>query len=409
MCDAEQYADQPATMRKMLRPRTYLSPLLAASAVAFTATPSMAQISTFFGFLNSSQVVDATGNHTSTSSATGLVFLTMDRTNQTISADLAWQGLSGTVEYTHEHDAPAGVSRLVPPNNRFFHELIDFLDPTNPANVVGGAVDCGDGVIQCAPATGALHNFLDLTDGSYFDPTGAGAFTDYDALLSAVQSNDLFVDLHTAAFPGGEIRGQLYQIDPEETFRFYAHMDPSQVVGGSASTGSGDVTVTMDRSKQTIGADMSWQGLTGPADRSHIHSAPAGEPTNGEFFHEILNDMSVVGGKVACPDDYGASCAPATGETHDTLDLSDGSRFDPTGQYGFADYDSLLLALMTGDIYVDMHTEENPEGEIRGQLQLQADTVDATPEPSTILLAATGILPLAWLKRRRAPRGHCRA
>jgi len=78
-------------------------------------------------------------------------------------------------------------------------------------------VTCGGGLIDpanwdplgdCAPATGSLHDFLQL-DASRFDPAGQFGFTDFNALLAAFETDGLFLDIHTELYPGGEIRGQL--------------------------------------------------------------------------------------------------------------------------------------------------------------------------------------------------------
>jgi hypothetical protein len=59
-----------------------------------------------------------------------------------------------------------------------------------------------------------------------------------------------------------------------------ANLDAAQVVPGqgSPSTGTGFVTVTFDTVLETITTDLSWTGLSGPVDRSHLHNAPAGSP-----------------------------------------------------------------------------------------------------------------------------------
>ena len=51
--------------------------------------------------------------------------------------------------------------------------------------------------------------------------------------------------------------------------------------------------------------------------------------------------------------------------------------------------------LFAGQLYLNSHTEANPGGEIRGNLVL-------VPEPSTVALAATGILGLLLARRRKA-------
>lgn len=206
-----------------------LSPTLRA-ALSLTAlcvglsVPAQAATVTLHGNLDAAQVVDIDGNPASNSTATGEITITMDTVLQTITADLVWRGLSGVSRRSHIHDAPVGVNRLVPPNDRFFHEIIW----DDPVSVVGGFVECTPGAvdpvtgdplppdIQCAPASGELHNTLDLSDGSYFDPTGEFGFTDFDALLQALVTNGIFVDMHTERFPGGEIRGQLINQDLPE-------------------------------------------------------------------------------------------------------------------------------------------------------------------------------------------------
>lgn len=162
------------------------------------------------------------GHPVSTSTATGFATVTIDTVAQTIATDFFWSNLTGNADRAHLHDAPAGVTRLLsPPNDRFFHEVInELLDPqTNMvigSTVDGGFVACGGTAtidwdptfVGCAPASGELHDILQL-DASRFDPTGQFGFTDFDALLVAFKTEGMFLDIHTELYPGGEIRGQL--------------------------------------------------------------------------------------------------------------------------------------------------------------------------------------------------------
>jgi hypothetical protein len=188
--------------------------LAIATAGLGMTTSARADLVTLTGNLDSAQVVDAAGFYTSDSTATGEVSVTMDTVLHTITADLVWRGLTGPSDFSHIHSAPAGVNAQNL-DSTFFHEIIW----RNPVSVVGGFVDCVPGAVdpttgellppRCAPQTGELHNTLDLTDGSYFDPTGVYGFTDFNALLAALESNGIYVDMHTEMFPDGEIRGQL--------------------------------------------------------------------------------------------------------------------------------------------------------------------------------------------------------
>lgn len=213
--------------------------VMLAVAIGLVSAPARASLVVISGSLDASQVVapvkDAAGNvigststingqPVSTSTATGFATVTIDTVAQTITTDFSWSGLTGNADRAHLHDAPSGVTRLLsPPNDRFFHEVInEILDDQGfivGSTVDGGFVPCGgvlidtpdqfwDPTAPCAPSTGSLHDFLQL-DASRFDPTGQFGFTDFDALLTAFETDGMFLDIHTALYPGGEIRGQL--------------------------------------------------------------------------------------------------------------------------------------------------------------------------------------------------------
>jgi hypothetical protein len=172
-------------------------------------------------------------------------------------------------------------------------------------------------------------------------------------------------------------------------------LNAEQVVdgGGSTSTATGFGVVTIDLSAFTITTDLSWSGLTGIADRAHLHDAPAGEsrldPPNGDFFHEVLNDADRT---VPCDwvDATFTDCVPASGTTHDVLQLT-----GPEDGYGYPDFNSLIAAFVADGVYLDMHTEIYPSGEIRGQLT-------AVPEPSSFIHVGFGLIAIALLIGNRS-------
>jgi CHRD domain/PEP-CTERM motif len=178
------------------------------AGIALFARPAQADIITLSGNLNAPQVVDGGG---STSIATGFATVTIDTTLFTITTDLSWSGLSGPADRAHLHDAPAGQSRLTPPNNNFIHELLD--DTTVP---LSDQVACGftglGFLTKCAPATGTVHNVLQLSAGDGYatsaNPPGTG-FPDFASLVDAFVRDGVYIDMHTKLYPLGEIRGQL--------------------------------------------------------------------------------------------------------------------------------------------------------------------------------------------------------
>lgn len=138
----------------------------------------------------------------------------------------------------------------------------------------------------------------------------------------------------------------------------------------SASTATGKVIVRIDTVAATITTDMEWSGLSGPADRTHIHSGLFGQSRTDVIFHEIA-DTDNVARTVDCSA-WGAyvNCLPASGSVHDVWDVSAGAGDCP---------DVLCIAdlALAQNTYVDIHTEAYAGGEIRAQLKLVNRRPDA--------------------------------
>jgi hypothetical protein len=223
-----------------------LTQIVVSASLIFAALPASAAMIELQGALDASQVVapvyqtdangnqvlDANGNPTvigstnhtangdpiSASTATGFATVIIDTVAATIDTYLSWSGLTGVADRSHVHDAPPGISRFEPPNDRFFHEVIEDVYDAASLNflrvsVTGGYVDCGTnlnngGGLSCAPATGSLHDTL-FNINDRFDPNDPSLFADMTAFVAAMEADGLYVDIHTEAYPDGEIRGQL--------------------------------------------------------------------------------------------------------------------------------------------------------------------------------------------------------
>lgn len=147
--------------------------------------------------------------------------------------------------------------------------------------------------------------------------------------LAALRAGDTYFNVHTAANPGGEIRGQILAAPVD----FSAVLQGSQEVPPNASTASGTATamVNPDRS---ITYSVTTSGLSATA--AHIHDAPIG--TNGGVL------FALSGG----PTDWSGTTAPMTE-----------AEFAMMQEKGF---------------YINVHTVDFPGGEIRGQLLPTAES-----------------------------------
>src|SRR5450432_3295301 len=121
---------------------------------------------------------------------------------------------------------------------------------------------------------------------------------------------------------------------------FGAVLTPSQETPPTTSNGFGNATVTLDPTHTSITVNVTVSGLTTPITLAHIHKGAFG----------------VAGGVVI---DFSAPTNFANGKLSKTFAI-----------------DSVLgndIAANPTNYYVNVHTSQNPGGEIRGQLTLIGD------------------------------------
>ncbi len=105
----------------------------------------------------------------------------------------------------------------------------------------------------------------------------------------------------------------------------------AQEVPAVATSGSGTVETTFDKSTNVLTWSVAYSGLSGPVTAGHVHGpAPAG--TNAGVLIPFTGDLS----------------SPIKGKA--TLTAAQ------------------VADLTAGRLYVNLHTAKNPGGEVRGQL-----------------------------------------
>jgi len=183
-------------------------------------------------------------------------------------------------------------------------------------------------------------------------------YTGKTALTGAAVTNwlngNIYANIHTAANPGGEIRGQMQPY----LRRVYAFdLCGEQETPPNALAGQGAAYITTDLLNTHLEYRYIVEGLSGPATAAHIHDGAFG--TAGPVYLPVF-----------IPSPVGSGQFPITG----------------------AD----AVKLESGDTYLNIHTAANPGGEIRGQVRRQlacsvnvgvsepaADILSVYPNPTT--------------------------
>lgn len=165
---------------------------------------------------------------------------------------------------------------------------------------------------------------------------------------------------------------------------FSGNLTGTQEVPPNASPGTGLATITIDDVTHTMQVDVAWAGLLSPTTIAHIHCcAPPGAtaiPATG------------------VPTFPGFPADVTSGTFNALFDLDDVGLINPAfvaanGGTTAAAFDAFLTGMLTGNAYFNIHTQQFPAGEIRGQLA-------PVPEPSTWAMLLFGFAAVGLALRR---------
>jgi CHRD domain-containing protein/PEP-CTERM motif-containing protein len=173
---------------------------------------------------------------------------------------------------------------------------------------------------------------------------------------------------------------------------FAVNLSGANEVPPVSPAGTGQALVTLDPTAQTLQLNIVFSGLTSNTVAAHIHCCLPNP------FQTGVN----VGVATTVPAFPGFPIEPngvtSFNYSSAVFDLTQAGSYNPafvTLQGGLSQAEASFIAgVLTGRVYLNVHTVNNPGGEIRGFLF-------ATPEPASLVLLGLGLVGFAWMQRRR--------
>lgn len=174
--------------------------------------------------------------------------------------------------------------------------------------------------------------------GDSISMLGGISITNWTDLMVALLSDSVYLNLHTTTEANGEIRGQLRST---KTLRFDSWLNTSSIVTGGGtltkpSSAYGVSTMWLNNGMDSLHYSVLYNGLSSNVSAAHFHN---GEPNQSGG---VVKEMMPVGNSISGMWTKNDATNPLT--------------------------DEMISELLKGSLYLVVHTDSNPGGEIRGQV-----------------------------------------
>jgi predicted lipoprotein with Yx(FWY)xxD motif len=229
----------------------------------------------------------------------------------------------------------------------------------NAAHIHTGAAGANGGVIL--PLTAGPSPMTGTLTAANF--SASGSVTTFAQAVAAIRAGTTYFNLHTAANPGGEIRGQIVAAGDAD----FADLNGAQENPPVATAASGKGLAVISADASTITYLVTYSGLSGTVNAAHIHTGAVG--ANGGVILPLT-----------------ASASPMTG----TLTSAD---FSASGSV--TTFPQAVAAIRAGTTYFNLHTSANPGGEIRGQIGVTVAPPASTQAVKGRVIGSLGTLMVA--------------
>ncbi|HYC58509.1 MAG TPA: CHRD domain-containing protein [Thermoanaerobaculia bacterium] len=179
---------------------------------------------------------------------------------------------------------------------------------------------------------GVLFDFTAVTPAATSGTIPEQTFAITPAQVAQLEAGELYFNIHTGSFGGGEIRGQILLANAR---KYIATFTGAQEVPPTGSSATGGGSVVLDGAEDQITANGSYSNLSSNATAVHIHGpAPAG--VDADILFPLDGIATATSGIIA---DQSFSITPAQ-----------------------------VSQLNAGQHYFNVHSGNHAGGEIRGQI-----------------------------------------